>query len=73
MKTKLRCLWLTEASQEVPLVLASHSHSGHPMQLWVIVAICTRVTGYSEIIGWDGAHLTAREFRSELARAGFPG
>jgi hypothetical protein len=32
-----------------------------------------RLSYYPEIIGWDGAHLKAREFRSELARAGFPG
>jgi len=30
------------------------------------------LTGYPEIIGWDGAHLKVREFRSELACAGFP-
>jgi hypothetical protein len=30
-------------------------------------------TAQAVFIGWDGAHLKAREFRSELARAGFPG
>jgi len=30
-------------------------------------------TAQAVFIGWDGAHLKGREFRSELARAGFPG
>jgi len=30
-----------------------------------------RVTGNPEVIGW-GAHLKAKEFRLELAHAGFP-